>query len=524
MVEGKAEPSAPEHRTNYVGTKPKQGYEQKKQGIPSEQIRKKPAFEIYHDPPNLAYRKPLSQRVQTHHLEQGIENLRLRHDPPAHHVQHVAELRPYHGGYAPHAGHSDRRPFFHSTPKRDPVLSSDTSGSQQQGNRWKNPPERSRHFDRERNPHGPDYGENPNIDPYTMDDPAFPDRWRIPLGNVLQNWYKHWDLGKLWKHSDQIAVFEGSIQQYLRWAPTFYEMVHIQPMPWAYKLNILAKKLAPKVGSLVIGGLAFEKKDYITALCRLERYFGGEEKVAQARLAALENFPKIQRDDWVALPKFLDALESYAQSGPFDPYPHSRENVMTMTLIKRRMPPLWYQKFVTWCLEHDRACIPSNFLHWANNRVDPHLLEISFANNGAKRNVTFVTAEDADLGESTLNVVNVNSSDVCIKCGGSHTIKHCEKFYLMQPVERKDLIVQAGRCLCCLGLGHRYEQCNSKARYPICAGKHRLLVHVPAEGAAARNNRLILDIAAPTLRSAISLVKYEPKTDATRKQSIPGST
>ena len=211
----------------------------------------------------------------------------------------------------------------------------------------------------------------------------------------------------------------------------------------------------------------------------------GEEKVAQARLAALENFPKIQRDDWVALRKFLDALELYAQSGPFDPYPHSRENVMTMTLIKRRMPSPWYQKFVTWCLEHDKACIPSNFLHWANNRVDPHLLEISFANNNAKRNVSFITAEDFDLGENTLNVVNVSSSDVCVKCGGGHTVKHWEKFYLMQPVERKDLIVSAGRCLCCLGLGHRYEQCYSKARCPICAGKHHLLVHVPAEGASS---------------------------------------
>ena len=76
-------------------------------------------------------------------------------------------------------------------------------------------PGRSRRNDSERNPHGTEYEENPNIDPYTMDDPAFPDRWRIPPGNVLQNWYKHWDLGKLWKHSDQIAVFEGSIQQYL---------------------------------------------------------------------------------------------------------------------------------------------------------------------------------------------------------------------------------------------------------------------------------------------------------------------
>ena len=153
---------------------------------------------------------------------------------------------------------------------------------------------------------------------------------------------------------------------------------------------------------------------------------------------------------------------------------------MTMTLIKRRMPPLWYQKFVTWCLENDKVCIPANFLHWANNPVDPHLLELSFTNNSTKRNVTFFTADDLALEESTPNVVNVSSSDVCIKCGSSHTIKHCEKFYLMQPVERKDLIIKAGRCLCCLGVGHRYEQCYSKGKYPLCAGKHHLLVHVPS--------------------------------------------
>ena len=102
---------------------------------------------------------------------------------------------------------------------------------------------------------------NVAADPLAMDDPAFPERWRMPPAHVLENLYRSQELGKMWKYADQIAVFEGSIQQYVRWVPTFYDMVHIQPMPWAYKINVLATKLAPKISSFVIGSLAFGKRD-----------------------------------------------------------------------------------------------------------------------------------------------------------------------------------------------------------------------------------------------------------------------
>ena len=171
--------------------------------------------------------------------------------------------------------------------------------------------------------------------------------------------------------------------------PTFYDMVHIQPMPWAYKINVLAKKLAPKIASFVIGSLAFKKCDYIKALCRLEKYFGGEDRIAQAQLSILEDFPKIQRGDWLAFRNFLDTLETYIHSGPSDPYPSSRQNVIIMTLVKQRLPWLWYQKFVTWCLESNHANTPVNFLQWASNRVDPHLLDVQFTpENLGKRPVS----------------------------------------------------------------------------------------------------------------------------------------
>ena len=382
-----ADPILSDVHTKPTGTRPKKSHTEYKNKMPPEQIPHRPPFQIYHDPPPPQKRQ-MDPPLQN--LERELDQLRLYPDMLSRKVQKsMAHPQPTYGGYMPQDYGFDTR--SHSTPRRR--LDYDNPRTQQGTN-------------------------PPHIDPYTMDDPSFPKRWRIPPGHILQNWYKHWDLGKLWKHSDQIAVFEGSIQQYLRWAPTFYEMVHIQPMPWAYKLNILSKKLAPKVSTLVIGGLAFEKRDYITALCRLECYFGGEEKLAQARLAALENFPEIQQDDWVAMRKFLDALETYAQSGPFDPYPHSRENVMTMTLVKHRMPPAWYQKFMTWCLEHDRVCIPSNFLVWANNRVDPHLLDMSFSTN-TKSSVTFLSSYDpVEVSDFTFaadhptNVINANCADL----------------------------------------------------------------------------------------------------------------
>ena len=319
------------------------------------------------------------------------------------------------------------------------------------------------------------------IDPLAMDDPAFPDQWRMPPGPVLQRLYRSQELGKMWKYADQIATFEGGIQQYVRWAPTFYDMVHIQPMPWAYKINVLATKLAPKISSFIIGSLAFEKRDYVTALCRLEKYFGGEERIAQAQLATLEEFPKIQRDDWLTFRKFLDTLETYLRSGPFDPHPVSRQNVMIMTMVKRRLPALWYQKFVTWCLEGNHSNIPANFIKWAGNRVDPHLLDVQFSSGKPKKLTVFEANSpgEPDLEGLDVCTLNLNTPELCPKCGVGHSLKKCEQFYLMNYKERRAFVVSTGRCLCCLGAGHRWEQCYSKARCGICAEKHHLLVHNP---------------------------------------------
>ena len=232
----------------------------------------------------------------------------------------------------------------------------------------------------------------------------------------------------------------------------------------------------------MIGRLAFEKRDYITALCQLEKYFGGEERIAQAQLSVLEEFPKIQKDDWLAFRKVLDALETYVGSGPPDPHPSSRQNVLTMILVKRRLPALWYQKFANWSLESNQGTTALNFLQWASNRVDPHLLEVQFTLLGKSRKaVTFHTLGEPDAeppGDLEWYSINLsNSSDVCPKCGTHHPLKRCDQFYALPYKDRKQFVLDSGPCLCYLGTGHRWEQCYSKARCGICSGKHHILVH-----------------------------------------------
>ena len=109
------------------------------------------------------------------------------------------------------------------------------------------------------------------------------------------------------------------------------------------------------------------------------------------------------------------------------------------------------------------------------------MLDIQFS-SGRPRRLSVFEANLTDIPEVSeleLGTLNLNHVDLCPKCGGQHTLKKCEQFYLLSHKDRRSFVVGSGRCLCCLGTGHRWEQCYSKARCAICSEKHHLLVHDP---------------------------------------------
>ena len=236
-----------------MGKNPKRG---KKSGADGEQPRlghpppiRSVAFSIYHDPPSPS---TTMHTVYGNPIAYPYRNLPQGRIP----------LAPIDGSRKPLSNISEipfLDPTVHSTPKQvTGNQASDIPGLPHRQKVWGNAAGRSQ--DKQL---GNSFGQSVVdskvfVDPFSMDDPGFPDRWRMPPGPVLQTMHRSHELGKMWKYADQIAVFEGSIQQYLRWAPTFYDMVHVQPMPWAYKISILAAKLSPKISSFVIGSLAFE--------------------------------------------------------------------------------------------------------------------------------------------------------------------------------------------------------------------------------------------------------------------------
>ena len=81
-----------------TGTKPKKGLTQQQEKVVHlEQIPRRPAFEIYHDPQPVEYRKPPTQRNPP---VEGMENLILGSSPPSRGMRKpVPEPRTAYGGY-----------------------------------------------------------------------------------------------------------------------------------------------------------------------------------------------------------------------------------------------------------------------------------------------------------------------------------------------------------------------------------------------------------------------------------------
>ena len=77
----------------------------------------------------------------------------------------------------------------------------------------------------------------------------------------------------------------------------------------------------------------------------------------------------------------------------------------------------------------------------------------------------------------------------CIACGSDlHFVTGCEKFYLMNPTERRRLAAEKGACYICIATTHRSKDCPKREfrKCIICKGKHHLLLH-PAANTVQHN-------------------------------------
>ena len=103
-------------------------------------------------------------------------------------------------------------------------------------------------------------------------------------------------------------------------------MIRIQPIPLSWKFNLLSQKLHKNIRRMVVKGLRANRDDYIMAIKRMERYFGGAQQQAQSAFYALETMDKIKVCDWKSAREMINIIESCIGSEPKDLRPESQQN------------------------------------------------------------------------------------------------------------------------------------------------------------------------------------------------------
>ena len=346
---------------------------------------------------------------------------------------------------------------------------------------------------------------NRNLQPQTgtlssdMSTWDLPLRWNLPPTHILKNRFKDDKLDKMWKLGHQVSEFDGDYQDYSSWASTFYDLIHIQSIPLSLKFNHLSQKLHKSIRGMVVKGLKANWDDYITALKRMKRYFGGAQRQAQSAFSTLETKDKIKVHDWKSAREMINVIESYIGSEPEDLRPESQQNTSLMFLIRRRFPSEWFTKYKTWLSEKNWNMVPASFIMWAHTFVESQV-EISewhakeAKRNQFKRGTSNLRFENMPIeqesqpprhdssfenkSEEQGGHILLNHGEVCAKCtSSSHNLKSCEDFHFLTLDERKQFIIEHNRCLLCFGTSHRADTCYSSNKCRFCFKRHHSLVH-----------------------------------------------
>ena len=65
----------------------------------------------------------------------------------------------------------------------------------------------------------------------------------------------------------------------------------------------------------------------------------------------------------------------------------------------------------------------------------------------------------------------------CAMCSQEHYLEFCTKFLDLSQPKRKEFVIKDGRCLGCLGKGHKNKDCKRKRTCQTCQGPHPTPLH-----------------------------------------------
>ena len=298
-----------------------------------------------------------------------------------------------------------------------------------------------------------------------------------------------------------IGKFTGKANDYERFKAVFYPNVHVQREPVYLKAAALDSLIEPEVREEVFGvGLGNSEHDYAERLERLERMYGGEDRIIDLTLNRIKGLRLQSRRDYGKLRELVNTIHFFVKgAGSGD-----ANSVSLREQLHEGMPPALLKRYMEETAERGYDDTLSHMLEWTYRYVKMHFKHKAFeelqekkpkpvkagakkaqAKGGTGEAFAFPADSEATTSSAGEEVAEVRyqTQEACPQCQGSHPLYKCEKFYNLLPLKRRQLLQKRGLCLVCYSSGHEARECKFttyKCRFG-CKSRHNSDVHLTAE-------------------------------------------
>ena len=287
-------------------------------------------------------------------------------------------------------------------------------------------------------------------------------------------------------------VFNGNVEEYKRWQPLFFEMVHTQDMPVAAKHAALDKYLSKGVKERVLNNLGMSVREYYLAIITLDQQYGQALRTGTRIGQQLRDFKNFTDNDLDGATLFFNLLQKFLGTGTRDDDPNSHSNLLLVPTLIEKLPRDWRRDYYRWAQRESQYMTPMSLyiflkpivesLRWAEEDL---LASRSRQDRGERsgRQEHRNRSPDKPRRRGYIGNEKASGSMECFLCKGGHFLRRCVKFYELSSKERCKIAKENSLCRQCLSKQHPPgEVCIlGSRRCDICRARHHTSVHNIAE-------------------------------------------
>ena len=198
--------------------------------------------------------------------------------------------------------------------------------------------------------------------------------WPLPDDEEFRRNYTKRDIPKMLR-SRIIGKFTGHASDYSRFKAAFFPHVHVQREPAHIKAAALDALLELEVRERVFGtGLGTTEADYVERLERLERKFGGEERLIEYSLNKIKGLRELSRRDYEKFEELVDAIYFFVKGvGKGD-----ANSLSLREHLREGMPPGLLKRYMEKTAERKKPDTLQHMLEWSHRNIRMHFKHRDF--------------------------------------------------------------------------------------------------------------------------------------------------